>query len=465
MSAPILWMVLPGLIAILLIFVRKYENLTSIIAGAVCVLLVALTMTLPIGTSVSAGPFQFTLPGELPVFGRRFVLTQADLAVIALLYGIGAFWFFASIPVKNKPTFVPLGLGILAILAGVLSVEPFLYGPLLIEVAVLGCMALTATRGKPAGKGELRFLIFQTLAVPLTLLAGWFLSSGEVTPINETQLLQSSLLLGLGFAFWLAVFPLHTWVEMASEEIPPITSGFIFSVLPLSISLFLLDFLNSYAWLRNYPIVFPALRWLGAIMVLASGLWAFFQTEIKRLYGFMVLFMTGITLLTISLNSETGITLFAYSLLPRLASIALLSLSLAIIDKTQTGTRLQNLHGMVYRSPFTSLGVVIGIFSAAGVPLLANFPIIQPLLAKLNDTSALFVAALALGSVLLFFSGYKLLVVVFMKPEAISEKNETGVEKILMGGLIFLVLVIGIFPSLLLSPFLSILTKFPFLLQ
>lgn len=465
MSAPIIWMVLPGLVAILLIFLRKYENLTSIIAGAVCILLVALTLTLPIGTLVSAGPFQFTLPGELPVFGRRFVLTQVDLPVIALLYGIGAFWFFASIPLKNKPTFVPLGLGILAILAGSLSVEPFLYGPLLIETAVLGCMALTATRGKPAGKGELRFLIFQTLAVPFTLLAGWFLSSGEVTPINETQLLQSSLLLGLGFAFWLAVFPLHTWVEMVAEEIPAMTSGFIFSVLPLAILLFLLDFLNSYAWLRNYPIVFPALRWLGTIMVLASGLWAFFQTEVKRLYGFMVLFMTGTALLTISLNSKTGMALFAYSLLPRLTSIALLSLCLAIIDKTQSGTKLQNLQGMVYRCPFMSLGMVIGIFSAAGVPLLANFAIIQPLLTKLNITSTLFVIALVSGSVLLFFSGYKLLVTIFMKPDAIYEKNETRIEKILIGGLVLLVLVIGIFPSLVLSPFLSILAKFPFLLQ
>ena len=465
MSAPLLWMVIPGLIAIGLIFLRKNESLTAIVGGAVCILAAALALTLSIDTPVIAGPFQFTLPGELPVFGRRFLLAGADLPVIALIYSIGAFWFFSSLPLKKKATFVPLGMGILAILVGVLSVEPFLYASLLIEAAVLGCLALTSTRGKPAGEGQMRFLIFQTLAVPLTLLAGWFLSSGEITPINDTQLLQSSLLLGLGFAFWLAVFPLNTWVEMMAEEVSPLISGFIFSVLPLSVTLFLLDFLNNYAWLRNYPIIFPAIRWLGAIMALVGGLWAFFQTKIKRLYGFMVIFTTGISLLTISLRSEIGMNLFAYSLLPRLASIALLSICLTILDKTQAGTGLQDLRGLIYRSPFAGFGFVAGIFSAAGMPLLANFPIIQPLLAELHDFSSLIVAAVVAGSALLFFSGYKLLVLFFTKTDVNLEHNETMFERILVGGLIVLMFSIGIFSSLFLSPFLSIVTKFTSLMQ
>ena len=79
--------------------------------------------------------------------------------------------------------------------------------------------------------GITRYLIFQTLSMPFVLLAGWFLAGGEVAPVNPEQLAQATLLLGLGFVFWLGIFPFHSWVPMVFEETSIIESGYVFQLL------------------------------------------------------------------------------------------------------------------------------------------------------------------------------------------------------------------------------------------
>jgi hypothetical protein len=88
-----------------------------------------------------------------------------------------------------------------------LAVEPFLYAALFIEMAVLLAIPLLTSIYSPPGRGIVRFLIYQTLAMPFILVTGWLLAGVEASPGDLALAAQSTSMLGLGFAFLLAVFP------------------------------------------------------------------------------------------------------------------------------------------------------------------------------------------------------------------------------------------------------------------
>jgi len=465
MSAPLVWVLFPVLVALLLFGLRKWRKISVIIGAGFCLFLAALALVTPINQVIKSGLIQFSLKGEFSVLGRVFTLTQQDMPIIAFLFTVGALWFFLSWENLRKSLYIPVGLSIIALLIAALAVKPFIYGALLIEVAILACILLLADQRKSTGYGTIRFLVFQTLGMPFLLLAGWFLASGEITPINETQLTLSVVLLGLGFAFWIGVFPLHTWIPMIAEEAEPRISGFIFSILPLPVMFFLLDFLNSYAWLREFPAIYPAFRWLGAIMVLFGGVWGLFQRSIKQVFGYLVMALSGLSLLALGVKGVQGIQILTFSFLPRFLSIALISIPINILLKNKSELGIENLQGLAWKAPFSVLGIIMAIFTSAGMPLLAGFPILQGLEMELSKLSYLSLAMMLGGLFCLFLTGFKLLTIMFAKPGDLVEMKETMSDKLMIGLLVVLILLVGLMPAVFNSFLSSLAGKFPFLLQ
>jgi len=465
MNAPLVWILFPLLVALLLFGIRRWRKVSLIIGTGFCVFLAVLALVTPINQATKSGLFQFSLPGEFSILGRVLNLTQQDMPIVAFMYMVGALWFFLSWDNRRKSLFVPVGLGIIALLIAALAVKPFIYGALLIEAAVLACILLLADQRKPVGSGTIRFLVFQTLGMPFLLLAGWFLASGEITPINETQLTLSVVLLGLGFSFWIGVFPLHTWIPMIAEEAEPRISGFIFSILPLPVMFFLLDFLNSYAWLREFPAIFPAFRWLGAILVLFGGVWALFQRNIRQVFGYLVMVLSGLSLLALGVKGAQGIHILTYSFFPRFLSIALISVFINIMLKNKCDLPIENLQGLAWKAPFSVLAITIAIFSSAGMPLLAGFPILQGLETNLSTLSYLALAMMLAGLFSLFLTGFRLLTILFARTDNLPEMKETMNDKLTIGLLVILILLIGFIPAIFNSFLSNLAGKFQFLLQ
>lgn len=429
MSAPLLWIALPALACLVLYPLRRWYRSTIIAGVVVALLLGVLALLLPIEEFTRLGPWTFKMGSTLELLGRRFVLTDLDRPLLAATYLLAAFWFAAAYAARAGRNFVPLGLLITAALVAASAVEPFLYAALLIELAVLASVPILAAPGRPAGRGVLRFLTYQSLGMPFILLTGWMLTGVEASPGELTLITRSTTLLAFGFLLLLAIFPFHSWMPMLGEEAHPYPAAFVFLMLPWMVTLFGLGFLDRYSWLRNTSGLAELLQMAGLLLVLAGGAWAAFQRHLGRMLAYAVMVETGLSLLAISLPG--GLTLHFAMLMPRSAALGVWALALSRLRSAQklsppTDLSFDAVRGLGRRLPIAAGGLVLAHFSVAGLPLLAGFPVRLALWRELSGQSGLIAALVLLGSVGLLAGGLRTLAALVASPQQESQEKIEG---------------------------------------
>ena len=461
MNAPIIWILVPILIAILAEVLRSNELIPRYLSTLACVLLAAFAVVLPVGDVVQLGPLVLDFPATFDVLGRRFILSSSDQPLLTLIYSLGAFWFLGAGPARVTSRIYSYGLAMIALLVASLAVEPFLYSALLVEMAVLVSVPMLIEVERQPGQGLLRYLIFQTLGMPFILLAGWVLGSVEISPSREMLLQQAALLLGLGFAFWLAVFPFYSWMPLLADETSPYLAGFLFSLLPTVVLFLALDFLNGFTWLRGNEALYDILQLTGVIMVVTGGFVAAFQQDLSRLFGYAVIAESGFALLALSTNSLDGMQVFATAFLPRLLTLGLLALALTTFRNNGIPLRLATLGGMMQRMPFASIALTLACLSFGGLPLLASFPVRQGLFEALASADPLIALWALAGSAGFLFTGFRLLFVLVWSEHRQFEVQENRMQRLFLSGGTLGMLVIGWFPASALVGLLQLLRAFP----
>jgi formate hydrogenlyase subunit 3/multisubunit Na+/H+ antiporter MnhD subunit len=448
MNAPLIWIVFPLLGGFLLLLVSN-QRLLAYLGGSIALFLCILAFWLPPDTIRQIGPLSLRIESTLTLFGRQISLLPAQQIVLVLVYGISAFWFFGTLAAGDARRIVPFGLVVTALLVASLAVRPFLYAALLIELAVMLSIPLLIQPETPPGRGLIRFLIYQTLAMPFILFAGFLLSGVDVGPGDIGLVIQAAILLGLGFAFLLAVFPLYTWVPLLVEEAPPYAVGFILVLFPTFSLIFGLNFIDNYSWLRDSLAFADVLRVVGLLMMVTSGVWAAFQRHLGRILAYSIVAETGLSLLTISLpDKQLGLQVFFYLLAPRALALGVWAMALTIFKQQIPDLKLSSLRGIVRRFPLAAAGLVLANFALIGAPLLASFPIRQVLWERLAEVSLPSAIWFGIASIGLWLGALRTLRA-FIQPqeEAAWQLNETWDQRVLIGlGLLGLFL-LGLFPQ------------------
>lgn len=447
MSAPLIWIAFPALAALAAWFFRRYTGRVVIFSTLLCLLLALLALVVPLGQTVHISRLSFTIDTTFGFAGRKFILDDRDRVFLVFIFILCAFWFVGSYAAKTNPLLMPVGLGIVALVVGAFAVQPFLYAALLIEMAVLLSVPILSPPGKPIGQGVLRFLIFQTLAMPFILLAGWALAGVASNPTNTTLVTFSSVFLALGFAFWLAVFPFYTWVPLLAEQTEPYISGFIFMILPTVDLLLALTYLDQFGWLRASPDVFRVIGQVGMVMVVTAGAWAAFQKDLARLFGYAVIVETGFSLLAISMANSVGLELFSSMFMPRMIGLGLWALSLSIILREAGSTRFEQIQGLAQRLPFATTGLAVASLTLSGLPTLAVFPIHQVLLEQLSRQSLLEGVWVLAGSGLMLFSAFRALAALTRGSQMPQTFRESRLQIALLIAGIAGLLLIGFLPQ------------------
>jgi formate hydrogenlyase subunit 3/multisubunit Na+/H+ antiporter MnhD subunit len=467
MTGAFVWIILPLMISFFLIIIRKYYWVSSwlqIATSFILALLAVISTTDP----ANRGALQvIELGSTFNILGRSLVIDSNLRSLTIIFYSFLGFWTLALHIFMVQSRVVPLGLTFFAFAVSSLAVEPFLYSALLIEIAVIVSVIMVADTKTESKKGVLRYLVYFSFGVPFVLLAGWYLAGGEITPVNAGQLIQATLLLGLGFVFWLGVFPFQSWIPLIGEENRPTESMLLLIVMPVVIIMLLLKYLNGFVWLREYQLVYQALRIFGLSMVLTGSFWAFFEQNIKRLISYLMIVSTGVMLLSIGLDQPSGIFLSVYLVFIRLSAFFVLTWTLFILQRENVGSSFNSFKALFFHSPLLGLTSLIAFFSIVGMPLTAGFPVMQSLYAFLSATERWLTISAVLSSGIISIVLIRISFLIFSQIGGMNlqQISTTTVEKAFLILLLIFLVSAGIFPDVFLSGFEGAVTGFEFLVK
>lgn len=467
MSSPLIWIALPIFISVGLFLLRNRQRLTVIIGVLTALVLSTLAAWHPIGELITIGPISYRLDSTLSIFGRRFILDNQDRPILLLIYLLAAFWLGGAYISHTSRLFVPLSLMIVSLLTAALAVEPFLYAALIIELVVLLSVPLLSPPGQPIARGVLRFLSFQTFGMPFILFVGWMLAGVEASPGDLELVARALILISLGFAFILGIFPFHTWIPLLAESVHPYAVSFILFTLPWMVSLFGLGFFERFTWLRGSETAYTMIRLAGVIMVLAGGIWSAYQNQLPRILGYSVMVEIGFSLLAIGVPG--GISLFFAMLLPRLFGLGVWSLSLISIQSYQNNNgskslTLSSAKGIMRKLPVASTSIVLVNLSLAGFPLLAAFPVRLAIWQSLAEINAVLAILTILGSVGLVIAAFRSLSYFIAGIDNQSwQINETRISLIFLGLGLAALFLMGIFPQFFFPPLADLASAFQLL--
>jgi NADH-quinone oxidoreductase subunit N len=447
MNAPTLWIILPITLGIFLLLIDN-QRFLSLVGGSIAIILASIAQFVPIEVALRVGSFSLKIDSGLTILGRSLVIPATEGSLLALIYGAAALWFFGAEASRSATRLVPLGFMIIALMVASIAVQPFLYAALFIEMAILLAIPMLTSISRAPGRGVVRFLIYQTLAMPFILLAGWLLAGVEASPGDLALTAQSAAMLGMGFAFLLAIFPLYSWIPLLIEENSPYIVGFLLWILPTITIIFGAGFLDRYSWLRSSPQLILALRYVGLLMVVTGGAFAAFQRHLGRIMAYGSIAETGFSLLALSLDLRLGIPILFLLIPARALGLAVWSLSLTIIKQNVESMRFGVARGILHVTPLAGAGMIVATLSAGAFPLLAGFPSRLALWEGLSRDSLSAALWMAVGLVGLLISAFRSLAVISMADEYTGwTLRETPTQMTMLGlGMIGLFL-LGLFPQ------------------
>ncbi len=452
MSAPMIWIVIPFISGVLTLFFLR-DRISPLIAGTVAAILSLIALIFPIDTALLLGSISIKISPSIQFFGRSFSLSTADGPLLAIIYGLAALWFFGTEASGTANRFVSIGLMIVSLLTASIAVEPFLFAALLLEIAAMLVIPLLVPTYQKPGRGVVRFLIYQTLAMPFILFSGWMLADVEASPGDITSTVQAGAMLGLGFAFLLGIFPLYNWIPMLTEEAPPYVAGFLFWALPTFTAIFGLGFLDRYTWLRTSPQLSGAIQFAGVFMLASGGIFASLQKHIGRMMGYASIAETGLVVLAMGLQSSQVVNITFLMLIPRGLELAVWALALSIIKRKAYSLQFSEVKGMARKYPIAVAAILLAHLSMAGFPLLAGFPPRLALgqeLALQSLTVSLWVFVGLAG--LLVAAARTMAVFVMTDADTAWELNESWVQMTMLGLGVIGLFILGLFPQVL-QPF------------
>lgn len=454
MNAPMIWILIPFVAGFIFLFFL-HKRFSPLAGGSLSVVLALTALIFPIDTALLLGTVSIKISSSIQFFGRSFALHTADGPLIAIIYGLAALWFFGTEASGSATRFVSLGLMIVALFTASIAVEPFLFAALMLDMAAMLVIPLLVPVYQKPGRGVVRFLIYQTIAMPFILFSGWMLAGVEASPGDLGSTIQAGTILGLGFAFLLGVFPLYNWVPMLMEEASPYVTGFLLWALPTFTIIFALGFLDRYTWLRTSPQFSSAIQIAGVIMVASGGLFASQQKHIGRIMGYAAIAETGLCVVAMGLKSSEVVNTIFLLLIPRGLELAVWALALSIIKRKAYFLRFSDVQGLARSYPIAVAALILAHLSMTGFPLLAGFPPRLALWQELARQSLTISFWVFVGLMGLLIAALRTLAVFVMAEENKAwEWNESWVQTIMLGLGVIGLFILGMFPQVL-QPFIA----------
>lgn len=434
MNAVLLWVLLPAAIGGFSLFLPR--RLSLWLSGGVAVLLALAALFVRIGQPL---PFVgLPLDDTLFFFGRSIVVQEAARPWLVFWFAGLTLWLLTALAWGSERFLGSTALISLSLWIAALGVQPFVYAAIFIFLSVLLWLPVLLPAWGQATRAVQRFYTLQLLAVPFLLFVGWMLAGVESLPGQGALAQRAGVLLALGFAFLLGVFPFHTWYPALMEFAPVGGAGLLLTFFPTVALHMSALFLDRYAWLHESPQTVAYLLLAGRMTFAAAGLLAALDSNLKRIWGYTLMAATGSMVIALGHFPQQGIGLLATMLLPYALTSWLGTFALAHLSGEMYFRDVQDL---ARRKPWVAAGILVAFFSFGGLPLLAIFPTRQVLWQAESGSIWMLVGQMGLWAASL----RTLNVFLMEKPAAEGEPSPWG-TRLLLGFGISLNFLVGLFP-------------------
>lgn len=361
-----------------------------------------------------------------------FALIFFVLCGVSILSGFnGLLMLFLGIEILSIPLYILTGSDKRNLKSNEASLKYFLMGSFTTGIMLMGIALFYGATGS--------FALNAPPVIPTT---------GAINP----SFLQVAglLLLFVSMAFKVSAAPFHFWTPDVYDGAPSVFTSFMATIVKAA------GFIAFIRLFQNQSIVLgPTWKIILSIVIiltlLIGNITAVFQQSVKRMLAYSSIAQAGFMLFALfSSNdlSREGILLYAVAY--SLATIGIFAVLIKMSDYTFDG-----FNGLAKRHPVLAFTTTIFLLSLAGIPLTAGFFAKYYMLAsvvKAGGALWLVIIALFFAAVSVYYYFKVIQSMYFKEGEAETAEITTGfkVGLVLLAGL---VIVIGIWPSLILNWF------------
>jgi multicomponent Na+:H+ antiporter subunit D len=379
-----------ALAALLGLFHQGAPRVVAVVAtGAAAVLSVV-----GLVASLDRGTLRHELGGWPPPLGIEYVLDPLAgfIAVVVAVIGLVVVVYpprpgFGFVPARQHPLYA-LVLLLLGGLLGVVMSGDLFHLFVFLEIYAIATYALVALGGPRATLASLRYLIFGTIGSGFYLLGVGFLyfMTGSLNmadvaerlgPVmgNET-VVAGLVLIVVGLAIKMALFPLHIWLPEAHSYAPPAVAALLAAVQVKVAAYALIRILFDVFGLEVVSVDLPVadlLVWFSAAGIVFGSVLAISQRDFKRMLAYSTVAQLGYIGVGIGLANPLALVGALLHVLNHAVMKGCLFLIAGGIGE-QTGLRdIPSMRGLARRMPITGAALTLAALSMVGVPPTAGF--------------------------------------------------------------------------------------------
>ena len=268
-------------------------------------------------------------------------------------------------------------------------------------------------------------------------------------PAGDPLVIMAVVTIAAGLFFKIGAVPFHQWLPDVYEGAPHSITAFM-SVGPkaAAFALLLRLFLEPLGSLRAEWE--PILIGVAVATMTLGNLAAISQSNIKRLLGYSAISHVGYILLGLVSGNETGLTgISIYLLVYVFMNLGIFTVVVAMRRRDLIGDEINDLTGLVHKSPVAAFLAVIFLLSLAGIPPTAGFLGKYFIFLSLIETGHTVLAVIAVLYVAVAVYYYFRIVAVMFMGEPVDQQRPSmslGIRWAL-GVTAAMTLLIGLYPE------------------
>jgi NADH-quinone oxidoreductase subunit N len=288
-------------------------------------------------------------------------------------------------------------------------------------------------------------LIFgETNSFYISKIAEYVAGYEKVSPIFASGI----LLMLVGFAFKIGLFPFHFWIPDVYQGAPTLFTLMMATVVKTA---------GIGAFYRMFDICFSGANetwfyvlWILAIAtILIGNLTALVQTETKRVLAYSSIAHAGYLILPLlALNELSASAIFYYTTSYSIASVGVFAVLMALME-SRPDFPLDKFKGLAKNNPLLATALIVSLLSLAGIPPLAGFFGKYFLFVNAFGSGLTFIVIMAIaGSLIGLYYYFKPIIYAFSKEgEGWPVVHMSSLYKVLILLIIVATLAIGLLPD------------------